>query len=191
VRLADTFREGRVFLGGDAAHVHSTTGGQGMNCCMQDAFNLGWKLGLVLNGYAGPELLDTYEAERRPVAEQVIWAASSLHDIFMTHGKDIAQRRKTMFEPGYAEKVVNYCSGIAYTYKDYVDTPVALTDLDGPAIGDRAPDVDFEDGTTLFDRLRHVYFTLLVMAGGDDLRAAVEPLRKRFGAVMAVAVLPK
>ena len=54
-----------------------------------------------------PELLDTYEAERRPVAEQVIWAASSLHDIFMTHGKDIAQRTETMFEPGYTEKVVN------------------------------------------------------------------------------------
>jgi len=115
VRLADTFREGRVFLAGDSAHVHSTTGGQGMNCCMQDAFNLGWKLALVLNGSAAPGLLDSYEAERRPIAEQVIWAASSLHDIFMTHGKDIAERKQTMFEPGYTEKVVNYCSGVAYT----------------------------------------------------------------------------
>ena len=120
VRLADTFREGNVFLAGDSAHVHSTTGGQGMNCCMQDAFNLGWKLALVLKGYAKSELLDTYEAERRPVAEQVIWAASSLHDIFMTHGKDIAQRKQTMFEPGYTEKVVNACSGVAYTYRDVV-----------------------------------------------------------------------
>ncbi|PYS03203.1 MAG: pentachlorophenol monooxygenase, partial [Acidobacteria bacterium] len=68
VRLADTFRQGNVFLAGDAAHVHSTTGGQGMNCCMQDAFNLGWKLALVLKGYTRRELLDTYEAERRPVA---------------------------------------------------------------------------------------------------------------------------
>ena len=46
----------------------------------------------------------------------LFWAASSLHDIFMTHGKDIAQRRETMFDPGYTEKVVNYCSGVAYTY---------------------------------------------------------------------------
>ena len=53
VRLADTFREGNVFLAGDSAHVHSTTGGQGMNCCMQDAFNLGWKLALVLKGMRG------------------------------------------------------------------------------------------------------------------------------------------
>jgi 2-polyprenyl-6-methoxyphenol hydroxylase-like FAD-dependent oxidoreductase len=191
VRLADTFRMGNVFLAGDAAHVHSTTGGQGMNCCMQDAFNLGWKLALVLKGYATPELLDTYEAERRPVAEQVIWAASSLHDIFMTHGKDIAQRTRTMFDPGYTEKVVNYCSGVAYTYKDYLQKPVGLTELNGPAVGDRAPDIDFEDGGTLFDRLRHEYFTLLVMPGDRDLSPLVERLRRRFSRVVAIETLPE
>jgi NADPH-dependent dioxygenase len=191
VRLADTFRHGNVFLAGDAAHVHSTTGGQGMNCCMQDAFNLGWKLGLVLKGHAKRELLDTYEAERRPVAEQVIWAASSLHDIFMTHGKDIAQRKQTMFDPGYTEKVVNYCSGVAYTYKDYVQKPTGLTELDGPAIGDRAPDIDFEQGGTLFDRLRHEYFTLLAMPDPDGRYPVVERLKQRFSSVLAVEALPR
>ena len=190
VRLADTFREGRVFLAGDSAHVHSTTGGQGMNCCMQDAFNLGWKLALVLNGSAAPGLLDSYEAERRPIAEQVIWAASSLHDIFMTHGKDIAERKQTMFEPGYTEKVVNYCSGVAYTYKDSVEKPVGLAEIDGPAIGDRAPDVDFEQGGTLFDRLRHPYFTLLAMPGDRDLASIVDPLKRRFGSTLDVETLP-
>jgi 2-polyprenyl-6-methoxyphenol hydroxylase-like FAD-dependent oxidoreductase len=190
VRLADTFREGGVFLAGDSAHVHSTTGGQGMNCCMQDAFNLGWKLALVLKGHAKPELLDTYEAERRPVAEQVIWAASSLHDIFMTHGKDIAQRKQTMFEPGYTDKVVNYCSGVSYTYRDAVSKPAGLSEIDGPAIGDRAPDVDFESGGTLFDRLRHQYFTLLVMPDGAGMNPA-ERLETRFGAVVKAEVLPK
>jgi len=191
VRLADTFREGDVFLAGDSAHVHSTTGGQGMNCCMQDAFNLGWKLALVLKGFAKNELLDTYEAERRPVAEQVIWAASSLHDIFMTHGKDIAQRKQTMFETGYTEKVVNACSGVAYTYRDVAPKPAALRELDGPAIGDRAPDIDFEDGGTLFDRLRHEYFTLLAMPDGGNVNPAIESLERRFGAVLAVERLPK
>ena len=189
VRLADTFREGNVFLAGDSAHVHSTTGGQGMNCCMQDAFNLGWKLALVLKGYARPELLDTYETERRPVAEQVIWAASSLHDIFMTHGKDIAQRKQTMFEPGYTEKVVNYCSGVSYTYRD-VAAAAGSSDLDGPAIGDRAPDVDFDGGGSLFDRLRHSYFTLLAMPG-DRASRAVETLEERFPRVLAVESLPE
>jgi 2-polyprenyl-6-methoxyphenol hydroxylase-like FAD-dependent oxidoreductase len=190
VRLADAFRLGNIFLAGDSAHVHSTTGGQGMNCCMQDAFNLGWKLALVLNGNAHASLLDTYEAERRPVAEQVIWAASSLHDIFMTHGKDVAERRKTMFEPGYTEKVVNYCSGVAYTYRDAVAEPPAALAMDGPQAGDRAPDVDFEGGGTLFDRLRHPYFTLLAMPGGADSRAATEALAARFGRAMQTAVLP-
>jgi 2-polyprenyl-6-methoxyphenol hydroxylase-like FAD-dependent oxidoreductase len=190
VRLADTFRDGNVILAGDSAHVHSTTGGQGMNCCMQDAFNLGWKLALVLKGYARPELIDSYERERRPVAEQVIWAASSLHDIFMTHGKDIAERRKTMFDPGYTDKVVNYCSGVAYTYRDVVTGP-ASSELDGPASGDRMPDIDFEQGGTLFDRLRHKYFTLLAMPGSTSLDGVTGPLRKRFGAVLDVETLPR
>jgi NADPH-dependent dioxygenase len=191
VRLADTFRQGNVFLAGDSAHVHSTTGGQGMNCCMQDAFNLGWKLALVLKGYAGSSLLDTYEAERRPVAEQVIWAASSLHDIFMTHGKDIAERRQTMFEPGYTEKVVNYCSGVAYTYRDVAARPEGLSDIEGPAIGDRAPDIDFEQGGTLFDHLRNPYFTLLVMADGANVAPIVEPLGRRFGTLLQIRAVPK
>ena len=125
----------------------------------------------------------------RPVAEQVIWAASSLHDIFMTHGKDIAQRKQTMFEPGYTDKVVNYCSGVSYTYRDVIRKPDGVSEIDGPAIGDRAPDVDFESGGTLFDRLRHEYFTLLVMPDAGS-QAAVEPVERRFGAVVKTEVLP-
>jgi 2-polyprenyl-6-methoxyphenol hydroxylase-like FAD-dependent oxidoreductase len=190
VRLADTFREGNVFLAGDSAHVHSTTGGQGMNCCMQDAFNLGWKLALVLNGSARSDLLDSYGTERRPIAEQVIWAASSLHDIFMTHGKDIAQRKQTMFEAGYRERVVNSCSGVSYTYRDVVDKPPQLVELDGPAIGDRAPDVDFEAGGALFDRLRHPYFTLLAMPGSGDPAPFIDRVTRRFGSRLAAETLP-
>jgi 2-polyprenyl-6-methoxyphenol hydroxylase-like FAD-dependent oxidoreductase len=70
-RIAGSYRRGHVFLVGDAAHVHSPAGAQGMNTGIQDAANLGWKLGLVLRG--GPvSLLDTYEDERRPVARQVV-----------------------------------------------------------------------------------------------------------------------
>ncbi len=188
-RLADTFRKGNVFLAGDAAHVHSTTGGQGMNCCMQDAFNLGWKLALVVKGQAKPELLDSYETERRPVAEQVIWAASSLHDIFMAHGKSIAARERAMFESGYMAKVVNTCSGIAYTYRDLVVPIPGLADMDGPAIGDRAPDVDLERGGTLWDYCRHPDYTLLLMDGGHD-DGAIARISERFGPVVRVATLP-
>jgi 2-polyprenyl-6-methoxyphenol hydroxylase-like FAD-dependent oxidoreductase len=66
------YRWGRVFLAGDAAHIHSPAGGQGMNTGMQDVFNLAWKLATVINGDAGATLLDSYEAERAPVADSVI-----------------------------------------------------------------------------------------------------------------------
>lgn len=71
-RLSSHYREGRVFLAGDAAHIHSPAGGQGMNMGIQDAFNLAWKLALVQTGRARPELLDSYEAERRPIAAAVL-----------------------------------------------------------------------------------------------------------------------
>ena len=188
VRLAQTYRKGRVFLAGDSAHVHSTTGGQGMNCCMQDAYNLGWKLALVVQGNARPELLDTYEAERRPIAEQVIWAASSLHEIFMGHGKDIAERAAKIRDREFLDAVVGRCSGISYTYRDYVPKSTGLADLDGPAPGDRAPDVDLGEGRTLFDLTRHPRFTLLALAAGDTTSAGLEAVMRsvtgRFGDVL-------
>jgi 2-polyprenyl-6-methoxyphenol hydroxylase-like FAD-dependent oxidoreductase len=71
-RRAERFRNGRCFLLGDAAHVHSPMGGQGMNTGLQDAYNLAWKLALVVSGQAEPALLDTYEAERIPVANRLL-----------------------------------------------------------------------------------------------------------------------
>jgi 2-polyprenyl-6-methoxyphenol hydroxylase-like FAD-dependent oxidoreductase len=78
-RLAARYCSKRVFLAGDAAHIHTPAGGQGMNTGIQDAFNLGWKLAYVLQGRGDAQmLLDSYEAERRPVARQVIDHASRL-----------------------------------------------------------------------------------------------------------------
>lgn len=71
-RLAERYRVGLVLLAGDAAHVHPPMGGQGLNLGIQDAFNLGWKLAAEINGWAPAGLLDSYQAERRPVAAQVL-----------------------------------------------------------------------------------------------------------------------
>jgi 2-polyprenyl-6-methoxyphenol hydroxylase-like FAD-dependent oxidoreductase len=71
-RRAERFRGGRCFLLGDAAHIHSPVGAQGMNTGLQDAYNLGWKLALVVSGAAGPALLDSYEVERIPVARRLL-----------------------------------------------------------------------------------------------------------------------
>ncbi|MFW0791295.1 rifampin monooxygenase [Gordonia sp. CPCC 205333] len=71
-RQAERYRRGRVFLAGDAAHIHPPMGGQGLNLGVQDAFNLGWKLAAQINGWAPADLLDTYESERHPVAADVL-----------------------------------------------------------------------------------------------------------------------
>jgi hypothetical protein len=71
-RLAERYRDGRVLLAGDAAHIHPPVGGQGLNLGIQDAFNLGWKLAAEVGGWAPAGLLDSYQAERRPVAADVL-----------------------------------------------------------------------------------------------------------------------
>jgi 2-polyprenyl-6-methoxyphenol hydroxylase-like FAD-dependent oxidoreductase len=193
VRLADTYRKGRVFLAGDSAHIHSTTGGQGLNCCMQDAYNLGWKLAFVVKKWAHPALLNSYETERRPIAEQVIWAASSLHEIFMGHGKDIAERAQKIRDPEFLEAVVGRCSGVSYTYREQTKERDAAAPT-GPVVGDRAPDVDLGRGRTLFDLTRHPSCTLIAVAARESghaaLQASLKGLAHRFGSVLELRVVP-
>lgn len=84
-RIASAYRRQRLFLAGDAAHIHSALGGQGMNTGIGDAFNLGWKLACVVRGDASDRLLDTYEAERRPVAADVVRQTSRAWNILIGH----------------------------------------------------------------------------------------------------------
>jgi 2-polyprenyl-6-methoxyphenol hydroxylase-like FAD-dependent oxidoreductase len=86
-RLADSYRRGRVLLAGDAAHIHSPLGGQGMNTGIGDAENLAWKLALVVAGRADQRLLDTYEAERRPIAKGVLDTTSGATEIAVGQGR--------------------------------------------------------------------------------------------------------
>ncbi|KAJ7171018.1 FAD binding domain-containing protein [Mycena filopes] len=79
IRMTDKFSVGRVFLAGDVAHCHSPAGGQGTNTAMQDAFNLAWKLALVIKNKASAELLKSYEAERMPVVAEMLSLSNDLH----------------------------------------------------------------------------------------------------------------
>ncbi|AXE24292.1 pentachlorophenol monooxygenase [Streptomyces globosus] len=142
--LADRFREGRVFLAGDAAHIHSPAGGQGLNTSVQDAYNLGWKLAAVLHDGAPEALLDTYEQERRPQAAEMLGLSTRIH-----RGQD---RR------GAATRQL----GIHLR-----ESPLSRetrTGLPEGALvaGDRAPD-GRRDGIRLFDLFRGPHFTLLAV----------------------------
>jgi 2-polyprenyl-6-methoxyphenol hydroxylase-like FAD-dependent oxidoreductase len=92
-RLADRYRDGRVLLAGDAAHIHPPAGGQGLNLGIQDAFNLGWKLAAEVNGWAPQGLLDSYEAERRPVAADVLNVSSAQMELMSLDPGPQAVRR--------------------------------------------------------------------------------------------------
>lgn len=85
-RLADNYRNGRIILAGDAAHIHSPFGGQGMNTGIGDAENLAWKLALVVRDLAGEALLDTYQAERRPLATEVLRGTTRSTRILLAEG---------------------------------------------------------------------------------------------------------
>jgi hypothetical protein len=165
--IADSYRKGRVLLCGDASHVHSPAGGQGMNGCMQDAFNLGWKLAAVVNGTAGPDILDTYERERRPIGEQITAGAKATHDIVMAFGTGLEDRIKITQQPEWQDNSVRLISGLSHNYRDAVDIPPGLTPVPGPAPGERAPDalLTAEPRKRVFDLLRHPRFTLLASPG--------------------------
>jgi 2-polyprenyl-6-methoxyphenol hydroxylase-like FAD-dependent oxidoreductase len=82
-RITDSYRRERILLAGDAAHIHSPLGGQGMNTGIGDAENLAWKLALVMSGRADAALLDTYEAERRPIAKDVLKSTSGVTEFIV------------------------------------------------------------------------------------------------------------
>jgi 2-polyprenyl-6-methoxyphenol hydroxylase-like FAD-dependent oxidoreductase len=92
-RIADRLSASNVFLAGDAAHTHSPAGGQGMNTGIQDAGNLAWKLHAVLSGRAAPSLLETYSAERRPVAERLVAFTGQLMGLSMVSGREQVELR--------------------------------------------------------------------------------------------------
>jgi 2-polyprenyl-6-methoxyphenol hydroxylase-like FAD-dependent oxidoreductase len=154
-RLVDHCRRGNVFLAGDAAHVHSPAGGQGMNTGIQDAHNLGWKLAAVARG-AAPALLDTYEAERRPVAIDVLALSNARLQQAIEEKNIVARRDATTMQ-------------LAVSYRGSV---LARDDRNEMAVlhaGDRAPDatglLTFDGERRLFDLTRGGCFTLLDFGG--------------------------
>ena len=163
-RMVDRFRAGRVFLAGDAAHAHSPAGGLGMNTGIQDAYNLGWKLGLVLSHLAGPELLDSYQAERLPVAAWTL-------DISGRRLRAIAASAGTQggFDAGASPETGQLGLG-------YRDSALAVDLAQGPVrAGDRAPDAELKStGGRVHDLLEGTGFTLLGF--GASCRDAVDEL---------------
>lgn len=163
VRMVSRYRIGRVFLAGDAAHVHSPAGGQGMNTGIQDAYNLGWKLENVLQG-APESLLDTYEEERLPVAANVLGISSKLYKQISGEGEEKLRRDAVTLQLGisYREMSLSRRSG---------DVRLKISS------GDRAPDAPGLSAAgipvRLFDVFRGPHFTLLRLFASEDAAASM------------------
>ena len=173
-QLAHSYQRGNVFLVGDAAHSHSTAGGQGMNCCLQDSYNLAWKLAMVLKGEAKPVLLDSYELERKPIGAQVIQAASQIHELFMAGRDNDPTSFQQLHESGFTAELIGRVSGLDYHYRFHENEPDHLAEngpSDGLQAGDRAPDALLQnhDEQRVHALLRHTGFTLLVSAPAEPL----------------------
>ena len=177
-RCVERFRDGRCFLLGDAAHVHSPMGGQGMNTGLQDAYNLAWKLALVIAGRAEPSLLDSYDAERRPFAEALLKSTDRAFGYVVSESR-IAGFLRTRVAPRVLATVMRFDAvrrrafrTISQTGIAYPDSPLSRT-LDGvgrkaPRAGDRFPWLQLAmtaEGpcVDLFERLDDTRFTLLTI----------------------------
>ncbi|MFF1699326.1 FAD-dependent monooxygenase [Streptomyces sp. NPDC058257] len=168
-RQADRYRAGRVLLAGDAAHIHFPAGGQGLNMGVQDAVNLGWKLASVVRRRAPESLLDSYHAERHPVAERV------LHN---------TRAQSALLRPGAQTDALREVFGALMVFDDvnrYLRHMLTALDIrypvdgDHPLAGRRVPDADLKtpDGTIGVYELLHTGRPVLLDLGGGAELAAV------------------
>jgi 2-polyprenyl-6-methoxyphenol hydroxylase-like FAD-dependent oxidoreductase len=193
------YRQGRVFLAGDAAHIHSPAGGQGMNTGIQDAYNLAWKLALVTRGHAPEPLLDTYQQERHPVGQLLLEGTDRAFGIMARGGLPsrllrtyVAPRlARVLFGGGFTQRrLFHFVSQLAIRYPD---SPLSTERLwgeetggvrmeDGPAPGARVPElpVQGEGVTRLHEVLRGPHHTLLLFTG-------LEPEARARGGLVALA----
>ena len=158
-RLAERYRGGRVLLAGDAAHVHPPLGGQGLNLGIQDAFNLGWKLAAEVGGRAPEGLLDTYFAERHPVAEEVLTITRAQSELISPEPGPQAVRR-------LLTELMDFEDVGRFLAEKVAGTAIRYDLGEGPALlGRRLRDIPLSGGGRLYERMRDGRGLLLDQTG--------------------------
>ena len=198
--VAQRFSAGRVLLGGDAVHLFTPAGGLGYNTAVEDAVNLGWKLAAVLKGQAPPALLDSYEAERRPLAIRNTGYARALADIEdETPAGEAARAEAGAYFNVHARKEFDI-PGITFGGR-YDASPVIVGDGTAPppdsanaytptaCPGGRAPHIWLEDGRSLYDRFGFEW-TLLRLGANPPAAAPLAAAAKTRGVELTVLDLP-
>jgi hypothetical protein len=200
-RMVNRLRQGRVLLAGDAAHIHSPAGAQGMNNGIQDAINLGWKLALVVQGRAQATLLDSYNEERLPVAQQVLQATHLFTRFAMVRQPQLLALRNRMLAifgniAAIQQPVANLAAELHVNYRR---TPLARSGTQSlmprvqawnplrqhPAPGDRAPDLELAgaEPRRLYAYLRHQAHSLLIFPGANPTVLTLQQIFALLGAL--------
>jgi 2-polyprenyl-6-methoxyphenol hydroxylase-like FAD-dependent oxidoreductase len=205
-RGVPAYRKGRCFVAGDAAHIHSPAGAQGMNTGIQDAYNLGWKLGMLSRGEVPERILDTYDEERRRVGEKLLKSTDRFFAVLAGSGRVRSTIRRVMpfvgirllAAPCIGPRIARFVSqtGIRYRHSALsVDAPgAAHLGRHAPRAGDRAPDVKLSAERRLFELLQGPQFTLLLFAGDaavlvERFAALAVEIGARYGSVLKAVVL--
>jgi 2-polyprenyl-6-methoxyphenol hydroxylase-like FAD-dependent oxidoreductase len=181
-RYVANFRKGRCFLAGDAAHIHSPVGAQGMNTGLQDAYNLAWKLALVISGKAEDKLLDTYHEERLPVARRLVRTTDRLFGITVSENPLVVFWRVHVMprvvalvpkEKHIARFAFRLISQIGIRYRESSlsrDASYGSLPAKAPRPGDRLPYVVFQEGNTsmnIHEKVKTPAFHLLLFSGNN------------------------
>jgi 2-polyprenyl-6-methoxyphenol hydroxylase-like FAD-dependent oxidoreductase len=199
-RHATRYRAGRVFVAGDAAHVHSPAGAQGMNTGIQDAWNLGWKLALVTRGVADQALLDSYQAERRPVGTFVVRFTDRAFTV-ATSANPLVRAVRTKVVPRVLPLALRFDRAVASGFRtvsqlgiSYRDSPAVQEGEPalrrGPRAGDRLPDTRVtRDGKPV--RLHQVlaeprFHLLLCGPPGSWDAGPVTAVRRRYPDILVI-----
>jgi 2-polyprenyl-6-methoxyphenol hydroxylase-like FAD-dependent oxidoreductase len=192
-RMVDRYRVGRIFLAGDAAHIHSPFGGQGMNTGIQDAYNLAWKLALVITGQSPEHLLNTYEEERLPIAQRVLAQTDTNTKVLVSNHPIMQFLREQILTLNSVQSYLTRRGSQLFIHyrksslsRSYQELLIGKTRLSnsrqgfslmkwltfrfGPQAGDRAPNrkciraASYEE-TSLFREFRGTHFSLLLFDG--------------------------
>ena len=200
-KVAKRFRSGRILLAGDAAHVCSPAQGHGMNSGLQDAFNLAWKLALVCQGHCAPALLDSYEAERRPVAETITASGDAVEHVQIVTDPAERNARDETLRAVFADPTSRHHEAIAEAELDidYGGSPIVMGDEhDALAPGQRLPDtigVHLAGGGTclLHELASRVGHTALLIGGvsahAEELAGLESAVRARSDAFLLEATV--
>jgi hypothetical protein len=180
-RQAEKYRQGRVFLVGDAAHVHFPSGGPGMNLGLQDAMNLGWKLGAAVNGWGSEKLLDSYQSERHPVGELVL-RNTRLQVLLLDPDPRLRELRETFTELLQMPEVNRHLAELGTALDIRYDIPGQH-----PLVGRRMPDLRLETADSqlyLSEYLHRGRGLLAVLDQAGDASEATEVWKERVDVVV-------